>query len=174
MDFSLPLTKDLLRRTPEALAALLGGLPQEWVSGDEGPGTWSPYQVVAHLTHIEETDWIDRVQLFLERDPERLFRPVDREAGFQKFQAWSLADILGRFATVRRSNLETLDALVGEADLRLGAVHPAFGAVTMDQLLATWVAHDLNHLGQITKAMAKQYRAAVGPWRSLLPILDAG
>lgn len=174
MDFSLPLSTELLRRTPQTLPALLDGLPEEWLAGDEGPGTWSPYQVVAHLAHIEETDWIDRVQLFLERDPGRLFRPVDREAGFQKFSGWPLADILGRFAAVRRSNLETLDALVHDDDLGLGAVHPAFGAVTMDQLLATWVAHDLNHLGQIAKTMAKQYRDAVGPWRSLLPILDAG
>jgi len=174
VDFSLALGKDLLRHTPEALPALLGGLPEEWLSGNEGPGTWSPYQVVAHLAHIEETDWIDRVQLFLERDPERLFRPVDREAGFHKFQGWSLTDILVRFATVRASNLETLDATVREEDLGLGAVHPTFGAVTLGQLLATWTVHDMNHLGQIAKALAKQYREAVGPWRRFLPILDAG
>ncbi|HEU5004309.1 MAG TPA: DinB family protein [Actinomycetota bacterium] len=174
MDFSLPRTTSLLRRTPAALPALLSGLPDAWLSGSEGPGAWSPYQVVAHLASIEETDWMDRVQVFLERNPERPFRPVDREAGFRRFSGWSLADILGRFASVRQSNLEMLEAGVGEGDLGLRAVHPAFGTVTLGQLLATWVVHDMNHLGQIVQAMAKQYRDAVGPWRELLPILDAG
>lgn len=174
MDYSLALSTELLGRTPEALPALLGGLSEPWLTGTEGPGTWSPYQVVAHLAHIEETDWIDRVQVFLARDSARPFRPVDREAGFEKFSGWPLANLLDRFATLRHSNLSTLHAAVGPGDLGLQAVHPAFGPVTLQQLLATWVVHDMNHLGQIAKALAKQYREAVGPWRAFLPILEGG
>lgn len=173
MDVSLKLSKDLLRHTPMALQAMLTGLPQDWITGDEGPGTWSPYQVVAHLTHVEETDWIDRTTLFLERNPGGLFRPVDREAGFTRFKGWKLGDILSAFAVARASNLESLDELVDDDDLGLKALHPSLGAVTLGQLLATWTVHDLNHLGQIVKAMAKQYQQAVGPWRSFLPILGA-
>lgn len=157
MDFSLELNRELLRQTPLALEVMLAGLPEEWVAGDEGPGSWSPYQMVAHLTHVEETDWIDRTKLFLDRNPERLFRPVDREAGFTRFQDWSLGDILSRFASVRSSNLEALGELVKVEDLDLRAVHPTFGEVTLAQLLATWAVHALIHLGQIVKAMARQY-----------------
>jgi hypothetical protein len=173
VDFSLGLAKDVLRRTPHALEALLSDLPQEWITGDEGPNTWSPYQVVGHLTHIEECDWIDRTRVILEHGTERVFDPVDREAGFTRFRGWSLGELQRRFASVRATNLETLDALVAVEDLARRGVHPTFGEVRLDQLLATWVVHDLNHIGQIVKAMAKQYTNAVGPWREFLPIIDA-
>jgi hypothetical protein len=128
---------------------------------------------VGHLTHIEECDWIDRTRVILEHGTERVFDPVDREAGFTRFEGWTLVDLLRRFAAVRTSNLEALDALVGPEELDRKGVHPTFGEVTLDQLLATWVVHDMNHLGQIVKAMAKQYTDAVGPWREFLPIIDA-
>jgi hypothetical protein len=173
MDFSLDLGREVLRRTPDALQAMLSDLSQDWITGDEGPDTWSPYQVVGHFTHIEECDWIDRTRVILEHGTERVFEPVDREAGFTRFKEWKLVDLLGRFASVRTSNLEALDALVGVEDLGRRGVHPTFGEVSLGQLLATWVVHDLNHLGQIVKTMAKQYTRAVGPWREYLPIIDA-
>jgi uncharacterized damage-inducible protein DinB len=173
VDFSLELGTEVLRRTPDTLQAMLSELPQEWITGDEGPDTWSPLQVVGHLTHIEECDWIDRTRVILEHGTGRVFAPVDREAGFTRFRDWKLGDLLGRFASLRTSNLETLGALVEPEDLGRLGVHPTFGEVTLAQLLSTWVAHDLNHLGQIVKTMAKQYTQAVGPWREFLPIIDA-
>jgi hypothetical protein len=173
MDFSLELGKEVLRRTPDALQAMLSDLSGGWITGDQGPDTWSPYQVVGHLTHIEECDWIDRTRVILEHGTERVFEPVDREAGFTRFRDWTLGDLLIRFASVRTSNLETLGAFVELKDLGRRGVHPTFGEVTLGHLLATWVVHDLNHLGQIVKTMAKQYSQAVGPWRELLPIIDA-
>ena len=122
---------------------------------------------------VEECDWLDRTNVILEHGIDRDVEPVDREAGFIRFEGWSLARLLDRFASARSSNLEELDALVGAADLKRRGVHPTFGEVTLAQLLATWVVHDLNHTGQIVKTMAKQYKDAVGPWREFLPIVDA-
>jgi DinB superfamily len=173
MDFSLELGKDVLRRTPNVLRAMLSDLSEDWAAADEGADTWSPYQVVGHLTHIEECDWIDRTRVILEHGTERPFEPVDREAGFTRFKDWRLVDLLERFASIRTSNLETLETIVGAGNLGRRGVHPTFGEVTISQLLATWVVHDLNHTSQIVKTMAKQYKQAVGPWRALLPIIDA-
>ena len=173
MEFSLEQGQEVLRGTPAALRAMLADLSDGWTAGDEGPGTWSPWQVVGHLTHIEEADWIDRTRVILEHGTSREFDPVDREAGFTKFKGWSMAEILDRFAEVRAANLETLGLLVSGDDVGRRGVHPTFGEVTLDQLLATWVVHDLNHTGQIVKTMAKHYREAVGPWREFLAIVDA-
>jgi uncharacterized damage-inducible protein DinB len=173
MDFSIDVGTGVLRRTPGALRAMLSGLPEPWLTGDEGPQTWSPYQVLGHLTHIEECDWIDRTKVILEHGTDRPFDPVDREAGFVRFEGWSLDELLDRFASIRAANIESLASLVDTGDLGRRGVHPTFGEVTLGQLLATWVVHDLNHTGQIVKAMAKQYTDAVGPWREFLPIIDA-
>jgi DinB family protein len=173
VNFSLELGKEVLRNTPDALRTMLSNLSEDWTTGDEGPDTWSPYQVVGHLTHIEECDWIDRTRVILEHGTNRVFDPVDREAGFARFEGWSLDDLLARFASIRTSNIETLTTLVNVGDLQRKGAHPAFGEVTLGQLLATWVVHDLNHLDQIVKTMAKQYTLAVGPWRELLGIIDA-
>jgi hypothetical protein len=173
MDFSLELGREVLRQTPVVLQAMLSELSEDWIAGDEGPDTWSPYQVVGHLTHIDECDWIDRTRAILEHGTERMLQPVDREAGFIRFRDWKLGDLLDRFATVRTSNLETVAALVKADDLGRRGVHPTLGEVTLGQLLATWVVHDLNHLGQIVKTMAKQYTQAVGPWSAFLPIVNA-
>ncbi len=173
MDFSLELAKDVLHRTPEVLRAMLTDLPDDWTAADEGPATWSPYQVVGHLTFVEEHDWIDRTRLILDHGTTRVFEPVDREAGFAKFSGWALNELLDGFAALRATNLDALDVLVQVDDLERRSLHPSFGEVTLSQLLATWVVHDLNHLGQIVKTMSKQYSAAVGPWRAFLPIIDA-
>jgi hypothetical protein len=150
----------------------LADLAEDWTRSDEGPETWSPYQVVAHLTHIEEVDWIDRVGVILDHGTGRVFEPVDREAGFSRF-AGGLKELLDRFETQRTCSLETLDALVTAEDLKRQGTHPTFGDVTLSELLATWTVHDLNHLGHMVKTMAKQYTQPVGPWREFLPIIDA-
>ena len=173
VDYSLERGRPVLVRTPRTLSALLLGLPQEWTASNEGPDTWSPYQVVGHMTHIEECDWMDRtVKILAEGGPHAL-EPVDREAGFARFEGWTLSQLVERFAAVRTSNLEQLDALVSTGDLGRVGIHPDFGEITLSQLLATWVVHDLNHLGQIVKTMSKQYLEAIGPWRVFLPIVDA-
>jgi hypothetical protein len=172
MEFALDSARSVLSRTPESLRSMLGGLPDEWLHGREAPDAWSPYQVCGHLLHIEECDWIDRTRVILEHGTSRVFEPVDREAGFARFQGWAVSDLLDRFAATRQANLNTLSALLGPGDLDRRGVHPDFGDVTLSQLLATWVVHDLNHTHQIVKTMAKGYAEAVGPWRAFLPVLD--
>ncbi len=173
MEFSLERGREVLERTPGALRAMLSGLSDDWTSGDEGPATWSPWQAVGHLTHIEESDWIDRTRVIMEHGTDRVFDPIDREAGFTRFADWSVERLLDRFAELRAANLRTLEGLVAESDLSRRGVHPSLGEVSLDQLLAAWVVHDLNHTGQIVKTMAKQYRDAIGPWREYLAIVDA-
>lgn len=173
MDFSLERSSAVLIRTPETLRTLLLDMPDEWTRSDEGSGTWSPYQVLGHMAHIEESDWMDRTIKMLAESEPRTFEPVDREAGFARFDGWSVAELLEHFGGLRAANLEQLAALVSINDLERIGIHPTFGEVTLRQLLASWVVHDLNHLDQIVKTMAKQYRDAVGPWREFLPIIDA-
>lgn len=172
MDYSVDTAREVLNRTPDTLRAMLAGLPDEWLHGREAPDAWSPYQVCGHMLHIEENDWIDRTHVILEHGTSREFEPVDREAGFARFRDWPVEEILTRFAEVRRANLDELSTLLKPGDLDHRGVHPSFGEVTLSQLLATWVVHDLNHLNQIVKTMAKQYAEAVGPWREFLPVLD--
>lgn len=173
MEFDVAAGTAVLERTPQALRAMLGGLPPTWTGATEGPETWSPYDIVGHLIHGERTDWIMRAQLILTQGPQRRFTPFDRFAQFRESQGKSLDELLDEFARLRAENLGTLAGwrLTG-AQLALEGEHPEFGPVTLGQLLATWVAHDLGHLAQIARVMAKQYRDAVGPWRVYLPVLD--
>ena len=174
MTFSLPESRQILAGTPAALRGTLAGLSDAWLVADEGPGTWTPWQALAHLTHIEEEDWLGRVETILAHGPEEVLGPVDREAGFERFAGWSVGRVLDRFAKLRASNLARLDELgVGEDDLARIGRHGDFGPVTLAQLLATWTVHDLNHVNQIVKTMAKQYTQAIGPWREFLPVVDA-
>jgi hypothetical protein len=173
MDFSLEQGREVLGRTPDVLRTLLSGLSGQWLRAREAPDAWTPYQVVGHMLHVEECDWIDRTRVILEHGTSRVFEPVDREAGFARFAGWETDALLAAFAAQRADNLVTLDALVQTETLSRRGVHPDFGEVTLGQLLATWVVHDLNHLSQIVKTMAKEYRGAVGPWRAFLPLLDA-
>lgn len=173
MDFDLTAAVPVLERTPHALRAMLAGLPPAWTDATEGPDTWSPYDVVGHLIHGERTDWIARARIVLAQGEDRRFTPYDRFAQFRESQGKSLADLLDEFAALRAENLATLAGWrLTEAQLDLVGAHPAFGAVTLRQLLATWVAHDLGHVAQVARVMAKQYRDAVGPWRAYLPVLD--
>jgi catechol 2,3-dioxygenase-like lactoylglutathione lyase family enzyme len=165
----------ILERTPATLRVLLSGLPEAWITTNEGAGTWGPYDIVGHLIHGEHTDWITRTRHILAQGAEVPFRPFDREAMFAESAGKSLDQLLDEFAELRRVNVAHLGALgLSETDLDRPGLHPALGPVTLGQLLATWVAHDLGHIAQITRVMAKRYRATVGPWRAFLPILDRG
>ena len=172
MDFDVGSAREVLRRTPETLHAMLAGLPDVWLDGRESAEAWSPHQVCGHLLHVEECDWIDRTKVILEHGTTTVFEPVDREAGFVRFAGWSVHELLDRFASARHANLDELAALLGPGDLDRRGVHPDFGEVSLAQLLATWTVHDLSHVSQIVKTMAKQYADAVGPWRAFLPLLD--
>ena len=163
---------EILQRTPAVLDALLRGLPESWVTAIEGPETWSAHTVVGHLIHGEKADWMPRVETILQHGPSQMFEPFDREAQFQDSQAKSMAELLDEFAALRRDGLERLQALdLHPEQLLLTGTHPAFGAVTLRQLLATWTAHDLAHLVQINRVMAKRYREEVGPWAAYLSVM---
>jgi hypothetical protein len=173
MDFDLEAGIAILRRTPATLRAMLAGLPREWTQATEGPETWSPYDIVGHLIHGEHTDWMARARIILAQGPDRRFTPYDRFAQFRESQGKSLTELLDELERLRAANLETLTGWrLTDAELALEGEHPEFGAVTLRQLLATWVAHDLGHVAQIARVMAKQYRDAVGPWRAYLPVMD--
>ena len=161
----------VLARTPASLTALLEGLPDVWVNATEGEGTWSPYDVIGHLIHGEHTDWIPRARHILAGES-RPFDKFDRTAQFTESRGKSLGELLSTFAELRRENVSMLSALnlTGE-DLGRKGLHPELGEVTLGQLLATWVVHDLDHVGQIARTMAKAYAGAVGPWSAYLSIL---
>ena len=163
----------LLTRTPITLDALLRGLPAWWTSANEGENTWSAFDVVGHLIHGEETDWLPRVKIILEHGEGRTFDKFNREAQFEASQPATLDARLDQFAALRRENLLALAELrLSDADLDRTGRHPAFGVVTMRQLLATWVAHDLDHVMQISRVLGRQYSDGVGPWQAYLRIIS--
>jgi hypothetical protein len=173
MEFKLSEGVAVIERTPSVLRAMLGGLSPEWTERDEGPETWSPFVIVGHLIHGERTDWISRAQIILAQGSDRRFTPYDRLAQFHESAGKSLDALLDEFASLRRQNLAVLaDWRLTADQLELTGEHPEFGQVTLHQLLATWVTHDLGHIAQIARVMAKQYRTAIGPWRAYLPIVD--
>lgn len=172
MRFDLASSIDVLGRTPGTLRALLDGLGDAWTRGHEGPDTFSPFDVVGHLIDGEETDWMPRAAIILARDPGAAFAPYDRFRHYQRNRGRSVASLLEEFARLRAANLERLASWhLGEGELDLRATHPSLGSVTLRQLLATWVAHDLGHIAQVVRVMAKQYRDQVGPWLQYLPVL---
>jgi hypothetical protein len=173
MEFDLVEARAVLQRTPLTLDAFLRGLPATWTTVRDGDGTWSPHEVVAHLISSDRTNVIPRARLILERDSSRTFVPFDRDGFFSEANAMPLADLLDLFAQVRGDSLAMLDSWnLGDADLALTAQHPAFGEVSMRQLLATWVAHDLAHIVQISRTMARRYAADVGPWSAFLSVVQ--
>ncbi|HJU91432.1 MAG TPA: DinB family protein [Pyrinomonadaceae bacterium] len=173
MKFQLDHAKDILRRTPATLSALLQDLPDEWLFSNEGRETWSPFDVLGHLIHGEETDWIPRAKIILAHGEQRAFEPFDRFAMFEKSKGKSLRELLTTFERLRRESLRQLDELnLTPALLAKRGTHPELGAVTLAELLASWVVHDLGHIGQIVRVMSKQYGESVGPWRAYLPILS--
>ena len=172
MKFSLDHAVEILSQTPVTLRSLLSGLSAPWINNNEGAQTWSPFDVVGHLIHGERTDWMPRLKIILELGESRPFDPFDRFAQFEASKGKSLSELLEIFATLRRQNLATLKQLnLTEAHFKLKGTHPDFGPVTLEQLLATWVVHDLDHISQIARVIAKQYVDEVGPWVSYLSIL---
>ena len=163
----------VLERTPGVLRAMLSGLPPQWIDATDGPETWSPYVIVGHLIHGERVDWVARARIVLAQGENRTFDPYDRFAQFRESEGKTLADLLDEFEALRVENLQTLRAWdLNDVQMALVGEHPAFGAVTLRQLLATWTAHDLGHLAQIARVMAQQYREAVGPWRQYLSVME--
>lgn len=162
----------LLRRTPAVLRALLEGLDDAWLTCDEGPGTFSPFDVVGHLIHGEKTDWIPRARIILAQGRDRRFEPFDRFAHADESEGRSIAQLLDEFAELRQQNVAQLERWRLDDDrLELEGEHPALGRVTLRQLLASCVVHDLTHLNQIARTMAKRYDREVGPWKAYLSIL---
>jgi hypothetical protein len=173
VEFDLTAGMAVLERTPRALRGLLDGLPDSWTNATEGPDTWSPYTVIGHLIHGERTDWIPRARIILGDQADRRFTPYDRFAQFRESEGKSLAQLLDEFEDLRGENVDVLQGWeLTEADLARTGEHPEFGSVTLRQLLATWVAHDLGHIVQTARVMAKQYRDAIGPWRAYLSVME--
>jgi hypothetical protein len=162
----------VLRRTPAIVRTLLTDAPPEWADATEGPGTWSPFDVVGHLIHGELTDWMPRVDHILRHGDAVAFPPFDREGMFEASRGKSLGELVDAFEELRGESLRQLEALrLTPHDLERRGRHPEFGTVTLGQHLATWMVHDLSHINQIVRVLARQYTEAVGPWRAYLSIL---
>lgn len=173
MEFNLVDAIAVLSRTPRSLDGLLRGLPDAWVRGKEGKDSWSAYDIVGHLIEGERTDWMPRARIILEHGEERAFDPFDRLAQSRQDPHRPLEQLLDEFARLRGENVAALEALnLSQADLGRRGKHPALGVVTLSELLATWAAHDLTHLHQLSRVMAYQYRDAVGPWKAYLGVMQ--
>ena len=171
--FDLANAIEVLERTPATFRALLAELPDAWTAPNEGPDTFSAFDNLGHLVHAERTDWIPRARIILEHGRARPFDPFDRFAQAHESRGKSVLDLLDELATLRTENLETLRGWrLTARELAMEGEHPALGRVTLAQLLAAWVVHDLGHIAQTSRVMAKQYRDDVGPWRAYLPIVD--
>lgn len=172
MRFDIDASLEILSRTPAALRALLSGLPSGWIEANEGRDTFSPFDVVGHLVDGEEKDWIARSRIVLAGDPEAEFEPFDRFRHRARNKGRTLESLLDEFERLRALNIETLKSWsIGDRQLAMTAMHPTLGKVTLSQLLATWVVHDLGHIAQVSRVMAKQYRDEAGPWIEYLPVL---
>jgi len=172
MNFTLSRTIEVLEQTPATLRALLGNLSEFWTLNNYGEKTFSPFDVVGHLIHAERTNWLPRLRCILERGESQPFPLFDRYAMYETSRGKTMGILLEEFAAIRAQKLETLRGMnVTDSQLDQRGTHPDFGAVTARQLLSTWTVHDLNHLSQIAKSMAFQYRQDVGPWRAFLSIL---
>jgi hypothetical protein len=172
MQFSIDQSLALLARTPAALNALLRDLPNEWTHANEGPSTWSAFDVIGHLIHGEQTDWLVRTRLILEHGDSRPFDKFDREAQFRDSAGKTLPQLLDEFTHLRANNLTALRALnIKPEQFALRGRHPALGSVTLSELLATWPVHDMTHIHQIARILAHQYRNSVGPWQQYLGVL---
>src|SRR5579871_4776492 len=172
MEHNLEDSIALLSRTPAALNALLRDLPDRWTAQNEGGTTWSAFDVIGHLIHGERTDWMPRAERIFQHGESRAFEPFDRFAQAKESEGKTLPQLLDEFARMRSENLSKLRALnLKPEDFARKGKHPALGAVTLSELLATWAAHDLTHLHQISRIMAYQYRDAVGPWKTYLGVM---
>ena len=171
--FSIQEAIQFLETTPGVLNALLRNLPEGWADSREGPDTWSPYDIVGHLNHGEKTDWIPRMQMILEEGTAKPFPEFDRQAQFRDSKGKSLSQLLDQFEELRKKNIGKLKQQeLSESDFSKTGLHPDLGEVTLQQLLATWVVHDLGHLRQIARVLAKQYKEEIGPLAEYLPVVS--
>ena len=173
MKYNVSKALEILEQTPKTLNSFLGKLSEEWIYSNEGEHTWSPFDIIGHLIHGEKTDWIIRLNIILSNSEDKTFEPFDRFAQFENSKGKTLPEILNEFELLRNENLETLKSLnLTEDQLQLKGIHPELGEVTLSQLLASWVTHDLAHISQISRVMAKQYKTEVGPWKAYISILN--
>jgi hypothetical protein len=172
MKVQLGAAEEILSRTPAVLSALLEGVSSDWAKANEGDDTWSAYDIVGHLIQGEHTDWITRARIILEHGESQPFEPFDRYAQFEKSKGESLEQLLEEFDLLRKANLKALKKMSIAGSLDLTGTHPELGRVTLGQLLATWVAHDLSHISQAARVMCRQYTDEVGPWKAYLPLLS--
>ena len=173
MAFSLKRSVEILERTPDVLYTMVYGISDDWTQHNEGGETWSVFDVVGHLIHGEKADWVTRAEIILSENPDKKFAPFDRLAQFEESKGKTLSQLLDEFERVRKDNISWLKALkLSEADLDKKGMHPKLGEVTLRNLLATWVVHDLTHIAQVTRVMAKQYKEEMGPWPEFFRILS--
>lgn len=173
MKFDLNKSLEILQSTPSVLEALLCGLSKEWLMQNEGEDTWNSAEIVCHLIHCEEEDWIERMKIILRDEGNKKFAPFNRTEGFEKSKERTIKELVDEFGKLRKDNLEYLRSIkLTEKDLIKTGIHPDFGEVKLNQLLATLVVHDLSHVAQINRILAKQYRDEVGSWIEYLPILN--
>ena len=173
MTFDLERSIEVLAATPSAVRALLGNLSDDWTASSGDRDNWQPYDIIGHYIYAEEADWIPRARVILAQADDRTFPPFDRYGQFNRSDQESLGERIEEFARIRTENIETLRSWeLVDAELDLKGVHPEFGEVTLRELIATWVVHDLTHLRQIATVMAKRYDEAVGPWKAYLSILN--
>jgi hypothetical protein len=170
--FAFQESRSVLESTPGAVRALLLHLPERLLNVNEGENTWSPFQVVCHLVHGEIDDWVPRIRLILTKGTATPFRTFDRKAGFGKYGGWEVQALLDEFAGLRADNLRTVDDFrIGLEQMQLEGMHPSLGRVTLEQLLACWVTHDLSHICQISRVLARHHGQYAGPWREFISIL---
>ena len=173
MQFNLDKSYQVLEKTPAVLKTLLTGISDDWVMSNEGPETFSPYDVIGHLIHGEKTDWRDRATIILEHGESKTFTPYDRFAQFAESKGKTLPQLLAEFEVLRKANLDWLKSLqLTPADLDKTGMHPELGRVTLRQLLSTWVVHDLTHIAQVARVMAKQHKEEIGPWVEYFRIMS--
>jgi uncharacterized damage-inducible protein DinB len=174
MNFTVEKSIEILERTPLVLETLLKDISAEWTENNEGGETWSVFDVLGHLVHGEKTDYIARMEIILSDAPDKTFKPFDRFAQFEESKGKTLRQLLDEFKEARRKNIEIIQSkMLTDKSFEEKGVHPVFGEVTLAQLLATWTVHDLDHISQISRVMAKQYKEAVGPWVEYLRILNS-
>ena len=174
MNFTFKKSIEILERTPQVLITMLDNISADWTSNNEGGETWSVYDIIGHLIYGEKTDWIPRTEIILSDNPDKKFELFDRFAQFRESKGKSLKQLLDEFEQLRIKNIECLRSKnITAPDLEETGIHPAFGEVSLSQLLSTWVVHDLNHIAQIARVMANQYKADVGPWTAYLKILQS-
>jgi hypothetical protein len=172
-NFSITKSIEILERTPKILSILLGNLSDSWVSKNEGGETWSPFDILGHFIHGDQTDWVERAKVILSSSEDKTFVPFDRFAQFDKSKGKTVQDLLNEFSSVRDEKIQELRGLnISDDSLKLLGNHPTLGKVNLQQLIATWVVHDLSHIAHILRNMANQYREEVGPWIEYLRILQ--